>query len=316
MTQDAISAPGAELEAFGQAGEQALRLIEQAAASGDGGTVSAIEAVILLDDAMHRLRPLRPAVLTLLAAARPGPTVESDLSGAAGDLSELEERVSAARAEWDTASAREQQAADRLAELAAFKSQVDELRRLERLVAVLDELTGQRQVIEERLGTLRGLATDPEQAIAAAGGELVTLAEDRRKLLAPRARDALARARDALQTLAEEGRNERAERERLETARQRHAQLIAERDGRLAELESYARADAALAAALSATTGAAAAGPAAADPLERLRSVLDGIAAQLTDVDHALRDALAGRQEGYDREHAAVGWSDPDPTAG
>jgi DNA repair exonuclease SbcCD ATPase subunit len=299
MTADALSAPGAELQAFGQAGEQALRLIEQATASGDGGTVSAIEAVILLDDAMQRLRPLRSAVPALLAAARPGPAVESGLSAETEELSGLEERVSAARRDWELAAAREQAARDRLAELAALKAQVDELRRLERLVAVLDDLNGQRQVIEERLVTLRELTTDPEQAIAAAAGELVTLAEERRALLAPRARDGLAKAREALQALAAEERSEREDRERFETARQRHTQLIAERDERLAQLQSYARADSAVAAALS-----AAGGPASA--LERLRSTLDGIATQLTDVEHTLRDTLAGHQAAYDREHDAL----------
>jgi len=304
--------PGAALRALGRAGERALQVIRLATASGDGGAVSAIEAVILLDDALQQLSPLPAAVPELLAAARPGPAVESAVMAGAGGLSELAEQVSASRRELDQASAREQQTRTRLAELSALKEQVDELRRLERLAAVLDGLNEQRQVIQERLAMLRRLTGDPEQAIAAGAAEVITLAEDRRALLTPHVRDALTRAGEALQSLAAEEDSARAEQERLSAAQQRHAQLVAERDERLAQLEAHTRADSALAAALSVTGATLASG----GPLEQLRGMLDGISAQLTAVDDALRDALASGQDDYDRQHAVLAWSDQGPGGG
>ena len=318
MTVDASDAPGAELRALGQAGEQALNLIRQATASGDGGAVSAIEAVILLDDALRALRPLRSAVPDLLAAARPGPAVASGVSTDVADLTRLEEQLSAARQERDLALAREQATRERLAELSALRAQTADLRRLERLVAVLDDLNRQRDLIEERLATLRRLTDAPEQAIAAGGAELVTLAEERRALLAPQAREALARAEAALRSLAETEETARSERERLAAAEERRAALVAERDVRLKQLEAHARADSALAAALA--TAPSAVGPAGtggdADPAAQLRRRLDDITAQLTTLDAALRDALADRQGGYDREHTVLGWSDAAPAGG
>lgn len=312
MTSGGQGEPGAELRALGQAGEQALRVIAQATASGDGGAVSAIEAVIMLDDVLLQLQPLQSLVPALLAAARTGPTAESSIRANVRELAALEEQVSAARRERELAAAGEQAMRARLAELSALREQVGELRRLERLVAVLDGLDKQRQVIAERLATLRQLTQDQEEAIAAGAGELVTLAEDRRALLAPRARDALAQAEEALRSLAEEEASARAEQERLDAARHRHDQLMAERNDRLAQLTAHARTDSALAAALSAS-GAA---PMAADPAEQLRATLDGIVAQLTTVDTTLRTALASRQEDYDREHAALAWGDPSPVPG
>lgn len=303
---------GAELRALGRAGELALQVIRQATASRDGGPVSAIEAVILLDDALQQLRALQGAVPELLAAARPGPAVESAILADTGELSMLEEQVRAARRELDLTSAREQQTRARLAELSALKEQVDELRRLERLAAVLDGLNEQRHVIEERLVMLRQLTGDPERAIAADAGEVIRLAEDRRALLAPLVRDALTRADEALRSLAAEEERARAEREQLDGARQRHDQLVAERDGRLAQLAAHARADRALAAALS-DIGTA---PGAAGPLDQLRATLDGISAQLASVDGALRDTVTSAQDEYDREHAELAWRDHDPGSG
>jgi DNA repair exonuclease SbcCD ATPase subunit len=304
--------PGVALRDLGRAGERALQVIRQATASGDGGTVSAIEAVILLDDALQSLSALQTAVPELLSAARPGSAVEPAIRAGAAELSGLGEQVSAARRELDLASAGEQQTRNRLAELSALKAQVDELRRLERLVAVLDGLNEQRQVIEERLTMLRQLTGGPEQAIAAGAGEVIKLAEDRRALLAPHVRDALTRAGEALRSLASDEESVRAERERLSAAQQRHAEFIAERDERLAQLAAHARADSALAAALSAIGSA----PGAAGPREQLRAMLEGVSAQLTAVDDALRDTLASGQDDYDREHAFLTWSDQGPGSG
>lgn len=316
MTVGASDAPGAELRALRQAGEQALTLIRQATASGDGGTVSAIEAVILLDDALRALRPLQAVAPELLAAARPGSAVTSGVNADVANLAALEEQLAAARQERDLALAREQVTRERLAELSALRTQVTDLRRLERLVVVLDDLNRQRDLIEERLATLRRLTAAPEQAIAASGAELAALAEERRALLAPQARDALSRAKAALESLAETEEAARREREKLATAEERRAALVAERDVRQKQLEAHARADTALAAALASAGQAGTAAPAGADGAAQVRQRLDDITAQLTTLDVALRSALADRQGSYDQEHSDLGWSDTRPDGG
>jgi chromosome segregation ATPase len=311
--------PGAELRALGQAGEQALQLIQQAITSGDRAAVSPIEAVILLDDAMKELRGLQTVVPALLAAAAPGRLVTEDINARADELSALTEQVNAVRHELELLETREEATRTRLAELSALRDQVDELRRRERLVEALHELNEQGQVIEQRLTLLRQLTEHPEEAIAASAGEVVRLAEERRAQLAPHVRDLLAQAGEALQLLARveerlsaaqerlSGAQERlsAAQQRLSAAQERQAQLAAECDERLAQLAAHARADSALAAALSPGNPDAV----AQDPVGRLQAVLDGIVAQLDEVDGIMRNALIGGQDDYDREHASVGWT-------
>jgi DNA repair exonuclease SbcCD ATPase subunit len=301
--------PEAELRAIGPAGTPALAVIRQATADGAGGAVSAIEAVFLVSDALEQLRGLRAAIPALLAAADPGDTIAADIKTRADELSALADQVAATRRELDLFKAREQETSERLAELSELRESVTELRRRERLAAVLQELSGQRQVIEQRLIVLRRLTQDQENTIGAGAGEVVTLAEDRRALLAAGVRDTLARAGEAAERLAAEEERLRTEegrladvRQRLEAARQRQADLAAERDGQLEQLAAHARADAALAAALS---------PVApdGDPVVRLRAALDGIVSQLDNLDGALRDRVRAGQDDYDREHADVGWA-------
>lgn len=314
---DATSAdgrPGAELLDFGQAGERALRVIRQVTAGGNGGAVSPIEAVMFLDDALAQLRGLHTAVPALLAAARPGPAVEADIQARASELAALADQVHAARSELERAEAGEETRRSRLAELATLREQVDELRRRERLAQALQELDEQRQVIDERVALLRQLTEQPEHALAASAGEMVRLAGERQALLAPAVRDTLTQAEEALQTLAGAEERARAEQERLDASQQRLAEaerrratLQAAREGQLAQLAAHARAESALAAALSRDGGTA---TAAGDPVGQLHAVLDGVATQLDEVDGILRDRLVSDQSGYDREHTVRGWSD------
>jgi DNA repair exonuclease SbcCD ATPase subunit len=317
MTQDASADPAlagtppeAALRALGQAGQQALGVIRQATASGHSGAISAIEAVFLLSDALEELRDLGAVLPALLVAAEPGPAVEADLKARAGELAALAEQVAATRRELDLIKEREQATTVRLAELAGLRQQVDELRRRERLAAALHELNGQRQVVEQRLTLLRRLTEDQENAIGTSGEELITLAEDRRALLAARVRDTLARAALATRALSAEEERIRAQQEDLDeaqrqlaAAQQRQSELAAQRDSRLEQVAAHARADSALAVALSATGTAT-------DPAGRLRSMLDDIIGQLDTVDAALRDRLTVGQAAYDREHAVLGWAD------
>lgn len=321
--EPAAGEPGEELRALARASEQALRVIRQATASGNAGPVSAIEAVFLLDDALAELRALQDAVPALLAAAEPGPTVAADVKARADELAAVAEKVAAARRELDLLKASEQATSARLAELSAFQEQVDELRRRERLVAALTELSEQRQVIETRLTVVRRLTENQENVIAASAGQLTTLTEERRALLAVNVRDTLARADTALRLLRDEEERARegqeqlaATEERLAEAQRRHAELAAERDGRLSQLAAHARADTALATALASFrtdgpgTGPAGAGRVAGDPVGQLREVLDGVASQLDNLDGVLRDTLITGQADYDRDHARLSRAD------
>ena len=155
--------------------------------------------------------------------------------------------MAAARRELDLFKAREQATNERLAELTGLQENVAELRRRERLAAALQELGGQRQVIEQRLIVLRRLTQDQENTIGAGAGEVITLAEDRRALLAAGVRDALARAGETTELLAAEEERLRTEegrlaevRQHLEAAQQRQADLAAERDGQLEQLAAHA----------------------------------------------------------------------------
>ena len=101
--------------------------------------LSAIEAVILLDDALAQFRGLRDKVPGLLAAAEPGPTMAADIKARADELMAVADQVASARHELDVLKAGEQEVNARLAELSAFREQIDELRRRERLVTALHE---------------------------------------------------------------------------------------------------------------------------------------------------------------------------------
>ena len=317
--QPTVGEPGEELRALGRASERALRVIKQATASGDAGSVSAIEAVFLLDDALAELRALQDAVPALLAVAEPGPTVAADIKARENELAAVVERVAARRLELDVLRVSEKETSARLAELSAFQEQVDELRRRERLAAALHELSEQRQVIEQRLTLVRRLTENQENAIAASAGQLSTLSEEHRALLAANVRDALTRADMAQQLLhdeeerAREGQQELAAIEqRLAQSRQRRAELAAERDDRLSQLKAHARADTALAAALSpfGTPGPRSAGDVAGDPVGQLREVLESVTVRLDELDEALRDTLETGQVGYDRDHERLSWAD------
>jgi hypothetical protein len=304
----------AALAALGGAASALRQEILRATAPNGGGALSPMEAVILLDDAFGQLHELMAVVPGLLAVAPAGEPVQAGLTGQAAEQTALADQVRAARRELELAEAGKQAAQDRLDELAGLREQVDELRRRERLVAALDELADQRQVIEERLVLLRQRTGAPEEALAARAGELVTLAGERRALLAPRARETLAQAGEVCAALAQEEERARAEQERLTATReqlsgaeQRLAELEAERTARLGQLAAHAEAERALAAVLppdghEGTNGA---------PAGRLRSMLDTMTTQLAEVDDVLRDALATVQASYNGEHAVLRYAAP-----
>jgi len=309
--------PGAELRSLGRASDRALQVIRQAIASGEQGAVSPVEAVGFLDDAMKQLHGLLAAVPELLTAADLGPAVEADMKARADELSAMAEQMNAISRDLASLKARKLETQTRLAELTGLREQVDELRRRERLAAILQKLNEQRQVIDERLVLLRQLTGPPEDAIAAGSDEVLRLAGERLALLAPHVRDTLAQADEALRSLAEEEKRADAARQRLTevrqdltAAQQRQEELVAERDGRVAQLAAHARAESALVKALSSNGAGAAQDPAAQDPVGRLQTVLEGITTQLDEVDGTLRDALVSNQDDYDREHGRLAWTD------
>ena len=265
------------------------------------GSVPAIEAVALLDDALTELTGTLRAVPDLVAAARPGPAVESYLHEREAELNRVTEEL----ATLTDLSEREQSLRDRLAELAPLRAKVDELRRLERLVTALDELNEADQVISDRLAVLRVRTGEAEDGIAAGGAELVRLTKERTELLTPRTQEVLGELATAHARLADVEDRARRAREELAEVATRQAELVAERDQRMAELTAHARADRAVAEALAAAPGFDGDTPA----LAQVRAVTEEVERRLGELDAVLAQALDVRDERHRRDSAELPWS-------
>ncbi len=278
------------------------------AARADADDAAAVEAVIGLDDALTDLERLTSAVPALLDAAQLGPSVERYMHERSRELSQLGERVAAARAVHDELSRLEAGRRERLTELAELQDEVGELRRLERLVLALDELEPQRRLIGARLAALKTAAGDTERAIESEGRELAQLSEQALSALAPSTRELAQRLIAVEAELASE--EARAERDQhaLTAAAERTRQLRETHDGRAAALAAHASADRQLAAALTALGGLPP-GPERSS-LERAQVMLDELDARLAELDDVLGKALTQLDEAARREHAVVGWSD------
>jgi chromosome segregation ATPase len=298
--------PGAPLLILRWAAALSAELLRQATSNGEGGELSAIEAVILLDDVLAQMADLLSAVPSLLSVAGAGPAVESYLRDREADLRQVTNQVSTARATLSELRDREAALRERQAALDDLRRDVAQLRRLERLVTALDELNEQRNLIAERLAALRERTEDTEQAIATDGAELLRLTEAQRTLLADQAREALEEAATAQERLAAE--EDRAERERaaVETASRRHAKLIAERDTRLAAIAAQAEADSSIAAALADLPGFDDQRPA----LNQVRSFAEDVQRRLRELDGALRRVLDDREQGSTEGRMQLAWRD------
>ncbi|ARZ71968.1 hypothetical protein SMD11_6392 [Streptomyces albireticuli] len=251
--------------------------------------------MFLLDDALTEAEGVSRAAGPLLAAARPGPSTEAYLRDRERELGEVKRRTAAARADFDSLAEAEEELRGRLAEHAALRERVAELRRLERLIEALDALAGQRAAVAERLAFLRSRADGTEEAVAEGCAELLRLTQDQLALLAPRARTALEAAAAAQAELAfEEGRLACSE-ARLATVSARLAEVGVLHRERVAALSARTRADRELADALASLPepwkGAYAGGGDGTAP-ERARALLDGVEERLRDVEEALRRAL------------------------
>lgn len=263
--------------------------------------VTAIETVASLDGALTELSVALRAVPELVTAAQPGKAVESYLREREAELSRVTEELTT----LTSLREREESLRSRLAELAPLRAKVDELRRLERLVTALDELTESERLISDRLTVLKARTAEPENSIATNGAELARLTSEQKDLLAPQAREALSELATAQAGLAEEEERSRRAREELAEIAARHTELATERDQRVAELTAHAAMDRAIAEALTATPGFDADKPA----LTQVRATTEEIEHRLAAMDQLLATALKTRDARHHQTSKELPWS-------
>jgi len=301
----------AEIAALLEADEPAARVLRAAltwaaeTAQRPGDADDALEAVLLLDDALTDVGALVQALPGLLDAADVGPAAERHVRDRAEELVQLADTIAVARARRDALAVKDEELRARLDEHERLRSEVSELRRLERLVRVLDELEPHRRAIEARLEALRKAAGDTETAIAAAAPDLAELTEEALAALEPATRERAERLIAAQRSFDAEDARRRSDEEALAAAVERTDQLRRARDERVGALEAHARADRAIADGL-----ATAAPDAGATAIGRARAALDDVEARLHATDEALSAALAALDETEHREHAAIAWSE------
>jgi DNA repair exonuclease SbcCD ATPase subunit len=279
-----------------------------AAAQADPDETAAVAAVLALDDALTDAGRLTAGIPALLDKAQLGPAVQRYLAERQRELSELAERVAAARAAHDELARTGAERQARLAEHEQLQDRIREVRRLERLLRALDELESQRGLIEARVEALTEATGDTEQALEAGGGQLVAFTEAALDALTPRTRELAERLIAVQNELSTEEETRRRDEAALAEAAERTEQLRAMHEQRVAGLSAHASADRELAAALSALGGLPP-GPERTS-LERAQILLDEVESRLTDLDAALGGSLARLDEAGRREHAVVGWSD------
>ncbi|MDG9710483.1 hypothetical protein [Streptomyces sp. DH10] len=267
----------------------------------DDDGVAALEGLFGLFDALDDVPVLAAEVPRLVSAARPGQRPAEQLDKRLAELTELAEQVRSNRTVLKRLTAAEDELRRRLAEHAELRESIDELHRLERLVETLDELSGQQQVVAERLEVLRSRDTSVEQSLTADCEALVRLSEDQLDALGPRTREALRRAEASGERLASEERKLARVTAELEELHQRVETVRAELGERVPEWERYARADRELAEALSAwervdgdDTGVGRGGrpTEGGTALEQARLAAADVEQRLAAIDRVLREAL------------------------
>jgi predicted nucleic acid-binding Zn-ribbon protein len=261
-----------------------------------------VEAVFLLDDALGETEVVSRAVPGLLAAADPGPDVGEYVQQREREITEVRRRIAECRQQMDAAAKDENELRDRLAEHDALRARVTELRRLVRLVEVLDEIEGQRLVVEERLLLLRERANGTEQTLERGSAELLRLTQDQLSRLAPSVRTAL-----------EEAARKQAELAAAEKSLAGAEADVAAASARLAELGAHADANRRLMEALASFEDDAHADGRHLTALERSRVRIDGIEKRLHEVDTALSRALEAGDRAAGPGRAVVAWSGEDP---
>ncbi|MPY56350.1 coiled-coil domain-containing protein [Streptomyces spongiae] len=280
--------------------------------AGTATDTEAVEAVFLLDDALSVSAELARAVPGLLAAAEPGPDVEAYLADRERELTDLGGMTRAARQEHERLARTEAQLRVRLEELDGLRTQITELRRLERLVEALDDIRAQQTAVEERLALLTRHAGGTEEAVRLGSTELLRLTEDQLTRLAGPVRETLERATTAQRELAEAEAELTEAEGRAAQASARLAAVEAERDKRLAELAARTEADRHLADALAAFDTPEHRG-AEDGTVERVRALADDVERRLHDLDRALGRAMDARDRATAPGRAVIAWSDEGP---
>ncbi|MET7606613.1 hypothetical protein ABZS96_29780 [Streptomyces avermitilis] len=283
--------------------------------SSAGSAASAVEAVFLLDDALTETGTFARAVPRLLSEAEPGPDVEGHLRDRQHEIAEVRQLVAECRRTLDTAAEKESELRARLAEHEELRARVTELRRLERLIEVLDEIKSQRGVVEERLVLLRDRADGTETALDNDSAELLTLTRDQLSRLAPALRMALERAAREQAQLATAEEALADTEQQLVAYAERLTYVRTEHEVRLAELEAHTRADCRLADALSEFSDTAGEDGEERTAVERARTLVDDVEERLRQVDRALRHALDLREKAGGPGRSVVAWNDEDPSA-
>ncbi|MET9073354.1 hypothetical protein ABZX95_14525 [Streptomyces sp. NPDC004232] len=285
----------AALSALGASLRWAAQELAQAR---DADGVAALEGLFGLFDALEEFPALAEQAPRLVAAARPGRRPAEQLDERLAELTALHGRLRDDRAALERLATTEEELRRRLAEHGELRERIAELRRLERLVDALDALSGQQQVVDERLTLLRSRDTSAEQTLAADCGALVRLGEDRLDALAPRTREALRQAEETGERLAEEERELARVTAELDELRRRLDAVRAELGERVPQLRRHAQADRELAQALSAW-GDDDESLARGDRLTKNgtalgRALLDAgdVERRLAAIDRVLRDAL------------------------
>ncbi|MFH9038367.1 hypothetical protein ACH4FA_03200 [Streptomyces sp. NPDC017966] len=267
----------------------------------DDDGVAALEGVFDLYDALEEVPALAAEAPLLVAAARPGERPAEQLDKRLAELTALHERLRADRTALERLADAEDELRRRLADHAELRDRIAELRRLERLVDTLDALSGQHQVVDERLKALRSRDTSAERTLTADCGALVRLSEDQLDALAPRTREALRQAEESGERLAVEERELARVTSELDERSRRLEAVRAALGERIPQLERYARADRELAEALSAWGHADGDGSGGAHgdrlvktgtALERARLAAADVERRLGEIDRVLREAL------------------------
>jgi hypothetical protein len=293
---------GAALQVLGHAFRwvtAALRGLE-----GGAGGSDALAALFDLDLALEAGSALPDVLPGLLAAARPGDQGAPYTEELTRRLAQTTDRVRVERERLEKLTATEEALRARLTLHEELRRQVDELRRLERLVVALDGLRDQQQVIQERLVELRGRDAGADEGLRTSSDALVRLTEDQLAVLAPQTRQTLERAATAQRALAAAEREYRASSDELAACHDRLERIRTDRGGQLASLARHAQADRELAHALRGAVGPVGAASAVAEEtvtLEQVATVTEVIERRLREADEALGRVLEERA-GRDRD--------------
>jgi DNA repair exonuclease SbcCD ATPase subunit len=247
------------------------------------------------------------------------------------ELTKLGERLSEDRENLWRLTAAEEDLRRKLADHAELRAQVDELRRLERLVEALDALHGQQRTVTERLRQLRTRDFGVIGTLESDGRDLLRLTEEQLDAAGPQLSDTLRRTHTAQRELTEREAELDQATAKLTVLRERLLAVRDELGERVPALRRYARADRELAEALAgpepagtpapsalaqpAPEGADPADPAPAEPgpagggispdrphsapagtaLEQARAATRDMERRLAEIDRVLRQSLDER---------------------